>query len=172
MTPKDVMTNPRVAGLVRRYHTWPVLTIQSVGEHSWQVYRIYLELFGSVPEDVAHYIMAHDMGELVAGDPPYPLKKDNKDLKKIYHNIEITAIFEMGHVSPRISKEESEQVKLCHMIEMMEFGLHEMTLGNQYARPIFERCQDVAQEMAADLPDPKIRKRALGHIRSAERRLA
>jgi hypothetical protein len=78
----------------------------------------------------------------------------------------------MGHVCPKIPKEELARVKFCHMVEMMEFGLHEMALGNQYARPIFERCQDAAQDMVASMDDSDVRTRALGFIRSAERRLA
>ena len=172
MKPKDITTNPRLAGLVKRYHTWPTLTTQSIGEHSWQVYRIYYEIYGGVPAVVAHHIMSHDMGEITVGDPPYPIKANNKDLKKTYDKMEIQAISDMGHCCPNVPKDEVAKIKLCHMLEMMEFGLHEMALGNEYAKPIFERCQDAAQDMVALMGDAKFRARALRYIRSAERRLA
>ena len=172
MKPKDIAVNPRLAGLVKRYHTWPVLTIQSVAEHSWQVYRIYYELFGGVPALVAHYIMTHDMGELVTGDPPYPVKADHPQLKKVYDLKEAIAINEMDHCLVRLPQKEVPRVKLCHMLEMMEFGLHEMTLGNRYATPIFRRCQAAAQDIIAEMPDVGARKRALKYVRDAEDRLS
>jgi len=41
---KSVLTNARFAGMVLRYHTWPTLQKQTVGDHTWQIFRIYWQI--------------------------------------------------------------------------------------------------------------------------------
>ncbi len=171
MTPDDITTSARLAGLVKRYHTWPVLTTQSVGEHSWQVFRIYYELFGEVPTETAHHIMFHDCGELVTGDPPYPIKANNPPLKAVCDVLESIAMEQMGLAIYELEGEEILRVKICHMIEMAEFGLHEVTLGNEYGRPIYDRCRDAALAIASGL-DENVRARVALHFARGHHRLA
>lgn len=65
----DIRTDPRLAGEVSRYHTWPHLRQQSVAEHSWQVMRIMLAIYPMVPRVLLIHCMAHDAGEI--GDRNY-----------------------------------------------------------------------------------------------------
>lgn len=60
MKKSDVQRNIRLAGLVRRYHTWTVLHQQTVAEHSWQVMRLYERIFGTPPAPVfLHILVRH-----------------------------------------------------------------------------------------------------------------
>ena len=134
---RQVRTDVRLAGQVARYSTWPTLTQQSTGEHSWQVLRVYIEIFGAPPPEVTEYIVHHDSAELVVGDPPFPMKAENPDLKEIYERLELRAIVEMrGAKLPVLTTEQAVRVKLCDLLEMWEFGLHEERMGNRYAAPI------------------------------------
>jgi len=153
VTPEKIAQNQRVAGLVKRYHTWPTITTQSVGEHSWQVYRIYNQMFGVPPENVAYCIMTHDMGELVTGDPPYPTKSNNPELKKIYDHLEDLAFKNMDLVLGQMSEEDGYRFKIAHMMEMWEFGVHEMSLGNTFGKSIRDRCEIAVRKLASGIPE-------------------
>lgn len=144
-TRNSMRRDTRLSGLVRRYHSWPVLTTQSVGEHSWQVLRIYIEIFGAPSPETTTYIVYHDSAELATGDPPFPLKKDHPELKEIYDRMEHEAMLQMRGVGlPELDPRERARVKVCDLLEMWEHGRHELQLGNQYAHPIVQDTLEAA----------------------------
>ncbi len=139
MRRSNVRRDIRLAGQVKRYATWPVIHQQSTGEHSWQVLRIYIEIFGAPSPEVCVYIVHHDSAELAVGDPPFPLKSQNADLKKIYDRLEVGALMEMrGEALPDLSSDERMKIKVCDLLEMWEFGQQELRMGNRYAQPIVD----------------------------------
>ena len=148
ITPENVTTNPRLAGLVRRYHTWVILRDQTNAEHSWQVMRIFDELFGW-PNDarLARYVLYHDCGEIVTGDLPYPSKSLNPELKRTISLAETTALKNMGIVIEEITQFDLQRFKLCHMLEMFERGAEELAMGNKFAEPVMMRCEVAAINM-------------------------
>lgn len=155
MRNSDVRRDIRLAGQVKRYSTWPVLNQQSTGEHSWQVLRIYIDIFGPPSPEVCVYIVHHDSAELTVGDPPFPLKRDNPDLKEIYDRLESTAVIEMrGEALPVLSREEMLRIKICDLIEMWEYGVQEHMMGNRFAEPIIsdtmENFMDLARSLSED----------------------
>lgn len=144
----DIRRNIRLAGQVKRYATWPVLNQQSTGEHSWQVLRIYIEIFGPPIPDVTVYITHHDSAELAVGDPPFPLKAKNPDLKEIYDRLEADAMQEMrGEALPVLPAHEMKKIKICDLLEMWEFGHQERMMGNRYAKPIIDDTLAVVMKM-------------------------
>lgn len=147
---ETMRADTRLSGLVSRYHSWPTLTHQSVGEHSWQVLRIYIEIFGPPTPEVTVYIVYHDSAEVATGDPPFPLKANNPDLKAIYDRLEHTAMVEMRGVGlPELNEQQRNRVKICDLLEMWEHGMHEITLGNTYAHPIVEDTMAAARIIAS-----------------------
>lgn len=137
----EITLSTRHAGRVSRYHTWPVLRQQTVGEHSWQVLRLYVEIFGAPPPEVTKWIVYHDVPEIKNGDPPFPVKRDNPALgveyAKIDHEFYQTVL---GHdPSSDVSPEDRLRVKLCDLMEMYEFGVEETQMGNRFAEPIVDR---------------------------------
>lgn len=135
-----VTKNPRMGGQVLRYHTWPVLRQQSNAEHTWQVMRIYYQIFGAPEPKVTARLLFHDIGEIGAGDPPFPSKRDHPDLKTAHDRIEREAALRMG-VKPEVFDEdlgatERLRIKICDLFEMWEFGLTELRMGNLFAMPI------------------------------------
>jgi hypothetical protein len=138
--------DPRAVGGVRRYHTWSVLSAQSVGEHTWQIMRILLTVWPRVPRRVLVYCVRHDMGEM-AGDIPYPFKLLFPGLKHEMNKAENEVLDKMGKQigvpeAANISAFERDVFKLCENIEMWEYALHEMNLGNKYANIIRHRMMD------------------------------
>jgi hypothetical protein len=148
---KEVLTSARLAGLVKRYHTWPTLTVQSVGEHTWQVLRIYIQIFGAFTHNIVKHIIWHDCGELAVGDPPFPLKANDPHLKAILDLKEEQALAAMGVHLPDLPPEDKLRVKICDLVEMNEFGIHEWRLGNTYADPIIQDTREKIRELGERL---------------------
>lgn len=74
----------RNGGETKRYHTWPTLRIQNVGEHSFNVAMLCAWLVGhEAPGIGANLLMAaltHDMAEWKMGDLPAPVKRSMPDV--------------------------------------------------------------------------------------------
>lgn len=139
--PKD---DPRQAGLVRRWHTVVHLSPQSVGEHSWQLCRILLAIWPSCPAHMLIHAITHDVGELRVGDMPSPAKT-SLDLSDVLHKAEKSAHLKMcvpwALPAPVVlTEQESVVFKLVECIDMYEWALYELELGNRTAKFIRSRC--------------------------------
>lgn len=148
MNRAKLLATARLAGQVLRYHTWPVHRQQSVGEHTWQVMRIYAKLFGPPSPAVFLFLLWHDAGELVTGDPPFPFKASNPEIKAAYDVAERKAVANMGgELYPEpLNERQQRYIKTCDLIEMLEFGISELNMGNKYAEPIVD---DIANAIRA-----------------------
>lgn len=145
-----VTDNLQQSGNVIRYSSWPTIQQQTVGNHCWNVYRIHCDVFGWPNTDVAYYIMHHDSAELIVGDPPFPVKRDNVDLKAAYDRVEQTANQRLGVELPPLSGIEKTRVKVCDLLEMATFGMSERELGNLLATPIVRRTSEGALLLAKE----------------------
>lgn len=154
---ESVTYSLRGAGEVQRYHTWPTIRRQSVGEHTWQVMRIWLQVFGPMSPEVSTAILLHDAGERVTGDMPFPFKREVPGLKEIMDAAEVAALQRMlGDRWEDISvltDYERMQLKICDLIEMAEFGSTEVMMGNRYAETIVDCTLQSALEICSSLPD-------------------
>lgn len=142
-----------MAGLVKRYHTWPTTRVQTIAEHSWQIYRIYQELFGAPDMSVAYYIQWHDAGELVTGDLPFGEKSRDPELKKRMDAAERSALLGMNVVPGELDPDIIARVKLCDLLEMWEFGMEEIARGNTFARPVVDRTAAAVDALCGTMPD-------------------
>jgi len=149
----QIRTNPRVAGMVRRYHTWPILRQQTVGEHSYHAMRIWFQMWGELPPRVSTHFIWHDAGELVVGDLPYPVKSQNPKLKAMVDDLEADAVLDMGGRMEELSPGDCVRAKLCDYIEMWEFGMLEVAMGNRFAEPIVRDLAPVIKNIIEQLPE-------------------
>jgi len=140
----DITFDPRAVGEVVRYHTWSTHHKQSVGEHSWQILRILLTIWPGAPRRMMIHTVKHDMGEMM-GDIAYPFKQLVPELKHGSVKAEEHVMREMAKTigiprnSGSLSRYEYVVFKLCEHIEMWEYGLHEMNMGNKYGEIIVSR---------------------------------
>ena len=144
----------RFAGQVERYHTWPVHREQSTGEHTWQVMRIWWQIWGPLSAWESTYLLWHDAGELVTGDLPFPVKSLNPKLKHTLDLLEAEAVEAMGGPPSRrleLSVVDVRRAKVCDLLEMWEFGLAEQGMGNSYAQPIVEDTLKAARKLLKEL---------------------
>lgn len=153
ITRKDVLTNARFAGSLRRYHTWPVLQQQTNAEHTWHVMCIFFQIWGPLPPHISTYLLWHDAGEIVTGDLPFPFKANNPDIKVKITKLEHGAITGMGGQVPQLSADEASRVKAADLIEMHLFGCQEMLLGNKFGGPIIDDTYAALTKLPLDGED-------------------
>lgn len=134
-----------MSGRVKRYSCWPTLNEQDIGQHCWQIYMIYYRLFGMPSAEVAFFINVHDSEELITGDAPFPTKAENPDFKAASEAVEVKARARLGYELPDISDQERARVKVCDLLEMMTFGMHEREMGNMLAVPVVIRTAAFAE---------------------------
>jgi 5'-deoxynucleotidase YfbR-like HD superfamily hydrolase len=140
----------RYAGLVKRYHTWPVIREQTVAEHTWHVLRIYDQIFGLPSLNAIRAVIYHDVGEVKTGDAPFPVKRENSDMKAAYDRVEaIHRSKLLDGVDPEDSTtvDEHRYLKICDLLEMWEYGVEERAKGNTLAQPIIDRTLEAALQM-------------------------
>lgn len=149
--------DPRIAGELRRYHSWPHLHPQTVAGHSWNVARLILAWWPEAPRYLIIHALMHDIGERVAGDLPYPIKANNPVLKAEMDRIEEEghrAMVEWGVPPPQdLAALPHKIFKLADLADMMEWAMHEITLGNRHARLVYQRT---AAEVNKRCKDPEI----------------
>lgn len=131
----------RLAGDVLRWHTWPTLKPQTVAAHTWHLMRIYVELFGPPQPHVMVAMLWHDGGELLAGDVPFSAKRRWPELRAAIDVAERETIDNIAGPEVRdcyrqLTDDERRRIKLCDMLEFVEFGYHELIVGNKFMEPV------------------------------------
>lgn len=148
MTREEIMGSARMGGAVLRYHTWPMITRQTVADHTWHVMRVYVQLFGTPRPEVWEYMLWHDVAELKTGDLPFPVKARNPALRAAIVSIEDQALTDMGIKIPEITPEERNLVKIADFLEMCELGGVECIMGNMLAEPVYMDTLQAALNMS------------------------
>ena len=136
----DLNHTLRNSGLVKRYHARLTHRQQNVAEHTWQLMRIYHQMWTGLPERVAIYILYHDVAEVHTGDTPYHVKRDYPKVKEGLKEAEADVLLKFRVTSPMISEEEHRRIKQSEYCEMFEYALEERALGSRY-------CDDVISNM-------------------------
>lgn len=136
MRTEHITLHARSAGDVKRYSGWYTLRIQTNAHHTWNVARIYLELWGLPRAEVLQYILHHDSGELRAGDVAHHVKAANPELKAFMDAAEQEGREALGIGLPVLTRQEAWRFKCCDLLEMAEFAAEEQEMGNARMRPV------------------------------------
>lgn len=122
---------------VRRWHTEPVLHNQTVGEHSYGVMYLVLELTGwSASRNLLLASLMHDTAERKTGDVPGPTKR-KLGVKAAFDAMEDAHMAELGLVIPALTESEAFTLKLADNLEGAMFCAFELRRGNRDIRPCF-----------------------------------
>lgn len=152
----NLADDPRAVGEVRRYHTWAVHRDQSVGEHTWQVLRLLLTVWPDAPRNVIIHTLMHDAGEM-SGDIQYPFKvmftelRAGSDKAEEYVKAQQRKVFGAPEAKHPPTQFEKTVIKLCDNLEMWEFGMREVNMGNLYGRIVVQRMIEAARNNIAAL---------------------
>ncbi len=146
----NIIANGRFSGRVQRYHAWPMCSTQTVGEHCWQMWRIYNEIWGLPSAEAAGLIMCHDSGELSTGDMPLYAKRDIPELKRVMDEAERVGQRRVGMVEPKTDTLTQWRVKMCDMLEGMEHAMMDASMGNKYAILVQHNYVDAIMKYCAE----------------------
>jgi 5'-deoxynucleotidase YfbR-like HD superfamily hydrolase len=159
-TQDRMMASRALASRIKRYHCIPVIHQETVGEHSHRVCTLYLQLFSLPRVEVLEYILYHDMGELSAGDLPFNAKRDVPEMKHFMDRAEEAGLKRLDIEIPHLTEIELARIKLCDLLQMLEFACIELNMGNQYARSVQENIL-AALEQFDRLPAHQVQSGAL-----------
>lgn len=148
----QIMSSPRLAGSVKRYHAWPTIQQQTVADHSFNNILIWSQIYGPPSPTVTLYFIWHDLGELVTGDMPFPVKANNPALKRAADDVELAATRAMGAPDIVLTDILRLRVKLCDLCEMLQFGVVECLMGNKFGRPIVDDISKAIEALVPKLP--------------------
>ena len=147
-----VRLDTRLAGQVHRYHTWPITGQQTIAEHTWQMLRIYMCVAERYETHLIYHIVFHDIGEHYTGDIPYPVKSNNPKLKEQMDMLEQRSLatqLDYWNLVPMgtLTDRDKQFVKQIEMVEMAEFGMDQMCLGNIHGTIIANRCLEAVYKI-------------------------
>ena len=134
----------REAGQVKRFHTFPTLTQQTVGEHTFNMlcmlFQIYDEVKKETPSiNLIKAVMYHDFGERWVGDVPATARWHNEEFKSVVDGYEEKLRHKMGFYV-ELTEEETRVLKFLDSLDCLLWAVHEENVGNKYASEIQKRC--------------------------------
>ena len=151
--------DPRLAGGVSRWHTEAVIGHQNVAEHGWHVARIVLALWPQASRELIVECLMHDIGEVVAGDPPGPAKVEFPAMGNQHQLIEDKARLAMAipwGVPSRcaLSSLEHKVLKLADSLEAWEWAMQNLAMGNLLVYEAVTVLKDRVTKRMRELSDP------------------
>src|SRR5216683_1311438 len=164
MNRDQIYASPSMVGWVTRYHVWPTITTQTVGQHCARVANIYVEMFGLPLAEVLYFCLNHDSGELWAGDIPFTVKDKTPGMREASNKAEAEGLRRLGIKMPLLTDEEFNRVKCADIAEMWEYGRHEFRLGNTYALPIVADTMAALLKRCEQFIDPDDRSKVRGWL--------
>ncbi len=124
-------------GRVLRYHNAPIHEKQRLDSHQWEVAVILSEIHPVCSGALLFYALTHDCGEGHTGDPPYYMKKESPQLKKIYDDLEDTYVSNVLNIHhPVFSTTELLAVKHADVLSGVYFTHMRIRAGEQEAKYI------------------------------------
>lgn len=129
----------RQAGGVKRFHTVPTIGTQTVAEHSFNVCMILVDLCGNkTSTELLKAALFHDLPEVETGDIPATAKWSHPMLKSELDTVEDRFVHK--HCL-QTTLDISEQLALKHadMIELVQYCLDQLRMGNKNMLPIAQR---------------------------------
>lgn len=154
--------DPRLAGQVRRWHTWPMLQHETNAEHQWHTARILLAIYPACDRQLIIDALLHDCGEIATGDILGTAKERSPDLRATAEALEQAANLSMmipwglPRTRTRDQRQEVENwvLKLAEVIQTWEFAKQEVAMGNRLAQEVADhnmrRYTRMSSEFFAD----------------------
>ena len=155
------LTDIARSGRVTRYHNTPMVTRQTIADHTWGV-MVCLNwlLDDQVPAHMLKAAMYHDVPEIVTGDVPAPAKADNSHLKDALTIIEERVKADLNiHID--LTEWEEAVISMADTMELMMHCKKEMAMGNKHAHKVFNKGMDYLMDKRAvylqnDWPDETV----------------
>lgn len=127
----------RMAFKVKRYHTEECIQEENVGEHTAGVVALCFILCDGLPSGslIANAVF-HDFAEKWTGDVPYPVKRDNPDVKLALDAREERILKqELVSLAP-LTPDDTLILKAADMLQLCYKARGEIGMGNQFFRQV------------------------------------
>lgn len=122
----------RGAARVRRFHTRAVIHQQTVGEHSFGVACLVLEIEPGASANLLRAALYHDAAEYILGDMPATAKWDYKALAETY-GMYSRDIEEDLSLRVELTPYEQALLKFADMADLVAYAFEEWDMGNHGA---------------------------------------
>lgn len=128
----------RQAAMTRRCHTVPTIGHQTVGEHSYHVAMLVLELSGGQPSlNLMKAALYHDLAETATGDVPATTKWRSPLLKNKLDTME--TVFNNRHgLTVTLTADEELVLKWADSLELGFYCIDQLMYGNRHVKEMYE----------------------------------
>lgn len=151
-------------GNTRRFHTVPLIGVDTVGHHSYNVACIIMTLRPDAPAKLLRAALKHDAAEHITGDMPAPTKRGLNDyccptrtFREVFGQYEEEQAEAFGvDLEQDLSDEDAWLLKLADSFDGMRFCVQERRMGNRHPKlnEAFENFRSyVVRLFAEGLPD-------------------
>lgn len=139
----------RRAAMTRRCHTVPTVMTQTVGEHSYHVAMLVLELTaGKASGNLMKAALFHDLAETSTGDVPANTKWRSPLLKQKLEVME--DIFNRRHgLTVELTPNEELILKWADSLELGFYCVDELNFGNKHVKDMYRNIIGFLQTLAA-----------------------
>jgi len=131
----------RNASRIQRLHTVPLTTINTVGEHTFNVLALIDCLSPGCSRNLLLAALYHDVPEYKTGDVPANAKWASPDLNASLIAIE-DRIKREYDLEISLDAKEKQVLKFCDAMELTLFCIEEAERGNLHGIIIAKRCID------------------------------
>lgn len=136
-------------GNTRRFHTVPLIGVDTVGHHSFNVCCIIMVLWPGAPARLLRAAIKHDMAEHIVGDMPAPTKRGlpeyrilggegigvPKSFREAFGEYEDAKAAEYGvSLEQDLDADEAWILKLADSLDGMRFCVQERRMGNKHPK--------------------------------------
>lgn len=134
----DILRVRMSAGKIRRYHTAPLLEVQTVADHTYGVCQILRHILDdNVPSQLFKAALDHDVCEFWLGDMPHPTKKAFPELNLVIKTAE-EAIDKKNGLWQELTEKDIVCLKAADLLESSIFGMRQHYMGNDYGLSIMD----------------------------------
>jgi 5'-deoxynucleotidase YfbR-like HD superfamily hydrolase len=157
----------RTAARVRRCHTMTTIHSQSVGEHTFGLMALLIELCepsdnhkGILNPRLSKLLVAalyHDAPEAITGDMPAPVKSGYPQLKDAMASAEKGIAIEFD-LYVELTVFEKSILRYCDLMECALYAMEEIETGNIAMAKVFRNCMNgIRKDRLADVTPSALR---------------
>lgn len=119
---------------VQRFHCWPLLRQQTVGQHAFNVAVLCLILYPKLPAMELFILLQaalyHDLPEQVTGDVQAPAKRSSKVLKNILDDLEEQALVDV-EMNMTLGPDNYRRLKMADNFDGLAKCVQERKMGSR-----------------------------------------
>lgn len=124
------------SGRVRRWHTEPMIGVQTVGEHTWGVAMLIVRLWPDASARLLRTALEHDLAERVVGDLPSPSLSKRVALADAYAEAQRAVLRTLGALPIALDMRDVARLRMADLLDAFFYALHEWRMGNTMGQQI------------------------------------